>query len=176
MRPPSRRPLLGLLRMRARLLKRAPSKSAPLVGQLSGCETPRDKRLLFPGSFCLVKTLILPFNTQASGRNRARGIVILCPRRARCGRRLNHKNGSADGHDGQECKEKVSPSPLIRPTAGRLTTAHYGCKLLVWFEFDDSMQDAIAREKRIKAGSRKKKLMLIERTNTAWRDLFEGVA
>jgi predicted GIY-YIG superfamily endonuclease len=37
-------------------------------------------------------------------------------------------------------------------------TTRYGCRLLVWFEFYDSMQDAIAREKQIKAGSRKKKL------------------
>jgi putative endonuclease len=38
----------------------------------------------------------------------------------------------------------------------------YGCRLLVWFEFHDSMQDAIARENQIKGGSRKKKLTLIE--------------
>jgi putative endonuclease len=52
-------------------------------------------------------------------------------------------------------------------------TARYGCKLLVWFEYYDAMQDAIAREKQIKAGSRKKKLSLIEAGNPAWRDLYE---
>jgi putative endonuclease len=35
-------------------------------------------------------------------------------------------------------------------------TTRYGCNLLVWFEYYDSMKDAIAREKQIKAGSRKK--------------------
>jgi putative endonuclease len=55
-------------------------------------------------------------------------------------------------------------------------TARYGCKLLVWFEFHDSMRDAIAREKQIKAGSRKKKLTLIEASNPSWRDLYEDLA
>ena len=55
-------------------------------------------------------------------------------------------------------------------------TARYGCKLLVWLEYYDSMQDAIAREKQIKAGSRKKKLTLIEASNPAWRDLYEDLA
>jgi putative endonuclease len=54
-------------------------------------------------------------------------------------------------------------------------TARYGCKLLVWFEFHVSMQDAIAREKQIKAGSRKKKLTLIEANNPLWRDLYEDL-
>jgi len=37
------------------------------------------------------------------------------------------------------------------------------------------MDDAIAREKQIKAGSRKKKLALIEATNPGWRDLYEDL-
>jgi putative endonuclease len=32
---------------------------------------------------------------------------------------------------------------------------------------------AIAREKQIKAGSRKKKLTMIESANPTWRDLYE---
>jgi putative endonuclease len=35
------------------------------------------------------------------------------------------------------------------------------------------MPDAIAREKQIKAGSRAKKLALIEAMNPTWRDLYE---
>jgi len=35
------------------------------------------------------------------------------------------------------------------------------------------MMDAIAREKQIKGGSRKKKLALIEALNPTWRDLYE---
>jgi predicted GIY-YIG superfamily endonuclease len=55
-------------------------------------------------------------------------------------------------------------------------SARYGCKLLVWFESHESMESAIAREKQIKAGSRKKKLALIEAGNPAWRDLYEELA
>jgi predicted GIY-YIG superfamily endonuclease len=50
---------------------------------------------------------------------------------------------------------------------------HYGCKLLAWFEPYDRMDEAIAREKQIKAGSRAKKLALIEADNPAWTDLYE---
>ncbi len=51
-------------------------------------------------------------------------------------------------------------------------TSRYGCKLLVWFESHTSMIDAIAREKQIQAGSRQKKLDLIEAMNPDWRDLY----
>jgi len=37
------------------------------------------------------------------------------------------------------------------------------------------MEEAIAREKQIKAGSRRKKLYLIEGMNPDWRDLFEEI-
>jgi putative endonuclease len=40
--------------------------------------------------------------------------------------------------------------------------------------FDDSYY-AIAREKQIKAGSRKRKLDLIEKMNPDWNDLYEGL-
>jgi len=51
----------------------------------------------------------------------------------------------------------------------------YGCKLLVCYEIHATMENAIAREKQIKAGSRKKKLYLIESNNPQWRDLFDEV-
>jgi predicted GIY-YIG superfamily endonuclease len=35
------------------------------------------------------------------------------------------------------------------------------------------MDEAIAREKQIKSGSRKDKLVLIERDNPLWNDLYE---
>lgn len=54
-------------------------------------------------------------------------------------------------------------------------TKRYGCKLLIWYEVHSTMEHAIAREKQIKAGSRKKKLALIEADNPQWRDLFEEV-
>ena len=52
-------------------------------------------------------------------------------------------------------------------------TKRYGCKLLVWMEPHDRIDEAIAREKQIKAGSRKDKLALIERDNPLWNDLYE---
>ena len=38
-------------------------------------------------------------------------------------------------------------------------------------EYYDAITDAIAREKQIKAGSRKKKIFLIESMNPDWADL-----
>ncbi|MBI3515425.1 MAG: GIY-YIG nuclease family protein [Proteobacteria bacterium] len=55
-------------------------------------------------------------------------------------------------------------------------TSRYGCKTLVWYEPHDDMLGAIAREKQIKAGSRRKKLVLIEAMNPQWRDLYEELA
>ena len=51
-------------------------------------------------------------------------------------------------------------------------TARYGCKLLVYYELHGDMPGAIAREKQIKAGSRAKKLVLIEGMNPGWKDLY----
>ena len=55
-------------------------------------------------------------------------------------------------------------------------TKRYDCKMLVWYELADTMEGAILREKQIKAGSRAKKLALIEAMNPDWRDLFEEIA
>jgi len=55
-------------------------------------------------------------------------------------------------------------------------TSRYACKLLVFYEWYADMPTAIAREKQIKAGSRKKKLALIEAMNPNWNDLHDGFA
>ena len=55
-------------------------------------------------------------------------------------------------------------------------TKRYNCKLLVWFERHERMDDAITREKQIKAGSRVKKLALIETLNPSRHDLYEDLA
>jgi len=55
-------------------------------------------------------------------------------------------------------------------------TKRYDCKLLVWYETHDTMEQAIFREKQIKAGSRAKKLQLIESMNPEWRDLWDDIA
>ena len=51
----------------------------------------------------------------------------------------------------------------------------HACKILVWYELHDTMIEAIAREKQIKAGSRAKKLALIESVNPQWKDLFDSL-
>jgi putative endonuclease len=55
-------------------------------------------------------------------------------------------------------------------------TKRYGCKSLVWYEVGDDISGAIMREKQIKAGSRAKKLALIQSTNPDWRDLWPEIA
>lgn len=54
-------------------------------------------------------------------------------------------------------------------------TQRYGCELLVYYEQCDSMVSAIEREKKIKGGSRKKKLALIESINPDWKDLYDDL-
>ncbi len=54
-------------------------------------------------------------------------------------------------------------------------TLKYKCDLLVYYELTASMTAAIEREKQIKAGSRKKKLALIETQNPGWQDLYEEI-
>lgn len=54
-------------------------------------------------------------------------------------------------------------------------SSKYGCHMLVYYEFYDDMQTAIAREKQIKSGSRAKKLVLIESMNPLWHDLYNDL-
>ncbi|SDX14096.1 putative endonuclease [Nitrosomonas eutropha] len=54
-------------------------------------------------------------------------------------------------------------------------TRKYQCKLLIWYEQHGLMESAILREKQIKAGSRARKLALIETLNPDWRDLYEEI-
>ena len=50
-------------------------------------------------------------------------------------------------------------------------TAKYNVHKLVYFETYGSITDAISREKQIKAGSRAKKLALINADNPLWEEL-----
>ena len=54
-------------------------------------------------------------------------------------------------------------------------TARYNIRKLVYFESFDNITLAIKREKQIKAGSRKKKLDLINSSNAEWRDLINDL-
>jgi putative endonuclease len=54
-------------------------------------------------------------------------------------------------------------------------SAKYNLNKLVYYEQFQMIGDAIAREKQIKAGSRNKKIDLIEKMNPEWKDLFEEI-
>jgi len=51
--------------------------------------------------------------------------------------------------------------------------SRYNCDKLVFYRFFPTMTEAIAFEKKLKAGSRAKKIALIEEMNPTWRDLHE---
>jgi putative endonuclease len=63
-----------------------------------------------------------------------------------------------------EHKEKKYPNSF---------TARYNICKLVWYQKFGDINDAIAREKQLKGGSRSKKILLIENLNPMWNDLFE---
>ena len=52
-------------------------------------------------------------------------------------------------------------------------TKKYNVNKLVYYEIFDDIESAIAREKQIKAGSRKKKINLIKSINPEFRNLYE---
>ena len=54
------------------------------------------------------------------------------------------------------------------------SSAH-GVHLLVWYEMFETMELAIAREKRLKKWNRLWKIRLIEEMNPQWRDLFDEI-
>ena len=49
----------------------------------------------------------------------------------------------------------------------------YGCNKLIYYELFERMIDAITCEKKIKAKTRKNKMILIEYKNKEWKDLSE---
>ena len=53
-------------------------------------------------------------------------------------------------------------------------TSRYNISKLVYYEIFLTIGDAIAREKQIKAGSRKKKIELITKRNSEWKDLYKS--
>ena len=63
-----------------------------------------------------------------------------------------------------EHKEKIYPNSF---------SSRYNCIKLVYYRWFDTIVEAINVEKRIKGGSRRKKEILINVMNPAWRDLYE---
>lgn len=66
----------------------------------------------------------------------------------------------------KEHKEKVYPKSF---------TAKYNLDKLVYYESFFSIEEAINREKQLKAGSRVKKELLINNMNPEWKDLFDEI-
>jgi len=54
-------------------------------------------------------------------------------------------------------------------------TRKYSITKLVYYEVLEDIENAILREKQIKAGSRHKKVRLINSMNGEWNDLYEGL-
>jgi len=54
-------------------------------------------------------------------------------------------------------------------------TRKYNVTKLVYFEVFRDIKNAIMREKQIKAGSRSKKIELINRINSKWNDLYDSL-
>jgi len=50
-------------------------------------------------------------------------------------------------------------------------TKRYNVSKLVYYDLTENIEDAIAREKQLKGGSRKQKIELIRRFNPNWHDL-----
>jgi putative endonuclease len=60
-----------------------------------------------------------------------------------------------------------------RSDIGSMFTKKYKLYKLVYYESGRDINTALTREKLIKAGSRRKKVELIESINPRWEDLFE---
>ena len=54
-------------------------------------------------------------------------------------------------------------------------TKKYNVSKLVYYEIFEDPENAILKEKKIKAGSRQKKIDLINNMNKEWADLFWGL-
>ena len=65
-----------------------------------------------------------------------------------------------------EHKNKIHPTSF---------TAKYNCVKLVYYRRFELIVEAIAEEKRIKGGNRKKKEDLIIAMNPEWRDLYDDI-
>lgn len=65
-----------------------------------------------------------------------------------------------------EHKEKVYPKSF---------TSRYNFNKLVYYESFSTIDEAILREKQLKAGSRQRNIQLIESVNPEWLDLYPDI-
>ncbi len=54
-------------------------------------------------------------------------------------------------------------------------TSQYNAEKLVYYEWTNDIESAIAREKQLKGWTRRKKDWLIERVNPEWIDLYDSL-
>jgi len=54
-------------------------------------------------------------------------------------------------------------------------TKKYNATKLVYFEVTNDINPAIQKEKQLKAGSRQKKIDLINSLNSGWKDLYDEI-
>ncbi len=54
-------------------------------------------------------------------------------------------------------------------------TKKYNIDKLVYYEIFDDVYNAISREKQIKAGSRRRKMMLVNNKNKQWKDMYDDL-
>jgi putative endonuclease len=62
-----------------------------------------------------------------------------------------------------------------RSRKGKGFASRYNATKLIYYEAFEDAYSAIAREKQIKAGSRQKKIDLINKMNPELKDLFDGL-
>ncbi len=56
---------------------------------------------------------------------------------------------------------------------GGIFSSKYNVNKLVYYLVFEDIREAISEEKRIKGGSRQKKIYMIENMNPEWRDLYD---
>ena len=54
-------------------------------------------------------------------------------------------------------------------------SSKYRCHRLAYYEIFATMPEAITKEKEMKVGSKKQKLILIVQTNALWKDLYHNL-
>ena len=69
----------------------------------------------------------------------------------------------------------VSRVAQHKENQGKTFTGRYLANKLVYYEMTERIIDAIEREKQIKAGSRQKKVDLVNSVNPEWNDLYDEI-
>ncbi len=72
------------------------------------------------------------------------------------------------------CKQQLE-SRLATDLIDKGFTKKYNVHKLVYFEVFDDITNAIVREKQIKGWTRKKKILLIESSNSNWDDIHRSI-